>query len=208
MRRLMSLAALIFAASVAKAQDTTVVVVRHLPAQQDTTVTVRHIAPAPQAAPRASIEPRMAPPYGAPRYGFRSTGLYAKDPNVATSLSFLFPGGGQYYAGNSGKGFLITALAIGAPIIGYANVNHNPSSTIVETPDGPRSACDVYGPGGAVSGCHHTDWTPAAIGLTVGIGSWLYGIATAGTDVQHWNQAHGVRFVSAPGRVGFAVAVP
>ncbi len=201
----MSLAALVLVASVAKAQDTTVVVVRHLPAQQDTTVTVRHLAPAPQA----STAPRVAPPYGAPRYGLRANnGVYAKDPYLGTTLSFLFPGGGQYYAGNDGKGFVLTALAIGAPIIGYANVNHHPSSDIVNTPDGPRSACDVFGPGGQAPGCRHTDWTPAAIGLTVGIGSWLYGIATAGTDVQHWNQAHGVRFVAGPGRVGFAVAVP
>jgi len=203
---LAALASVVLVASVAKAQDTTVVVVRHLPAQQDTTVTVRHIAPAPQAAAPASA-PRMAPPY-APRYGLRANnGVYAKDPYLGTTLSFLFPGGGQYYAGNDGKGFLLTALAIGAPIIGYANVNHQ-HADIVNTPDGPMSACDVYGPGGASPGCHRTDWTPAAIGLTVGIGSWLYGIATAGTDVQHWNQAHGVRFVAGPGRVGFAVAVP
>ncbi len=202
---LTALASVVLVASVAKAQDTTVVVVRHLPTQQDTTVTVRHIAPAQQAAPA----PRMAPaPYGAPRYGMRSsTGVFAKDPNLGTTLSFLFPGGGQYYAGNDGKGFLITALAIGAPIIGYANVNHQ-HGDIAETPGGPMSACNVFGPGGQTQGCHRTDWTPAAVGLTVGIGSWLYGIATAGSDVQHWNQAHGVRFVSGPGRVGFAVAVP
>jgi hypothetical protein len=207
MHRLMSLAALVLVASVAKAQDTTVVVVRHLPAQQDTTVTVRHLAPAAQPAGPVAA-PRVAPaPYGVPRYGLRTNGVYAKDPYLGTSLSFLFPGGGQYYAGNNGKGFLLTALAIGAPIVGYANVNHQ-HADIVNTPDGPTSACNVYGPQGASPGCRRTDWTPAAIGLTVGIGSWLYGIATAGTDVQHWNQAHGVRFVAGPGRVGFAVAVP
>ena len=32
--------------------------------------------------------------------------------------------------------------------------------------------------------------------------------ATAGTDVEHWNQAHGVRFVAAPGRVGVAIPFP
>jgi hypothetical protein len=202
----MRLAALVVVASVAKAQDTTVVVVRHLPAQQDTTVTVRHIAPAPQAtAPAAGS--RLAPQYGAQRYGLRNSALYAKDPFLGTTLSFLFPGGGQYYAGNAGKGFLLTALAIGAPIIGYANVNHHPNDGF-NSPGGPGSGCDSFGQNGFDRGCRGIDWTPAAIGLTVGIGSWLYGMATAGSDVQHWNQAHGVRFVAGPGRVGFAVAVP
>jgi hypothetical protein len=63
----------------------------------------------------------------------------------------------------------------------------------------------MYG-GGPCSG--HRDYTPAAIGLGVGITAWLYGMATAGSDVQHWNQRHGVRFVTAPGRAGFAVALP
>jgi hypothetical protein len=97
-------------------------------------------------------------------------------------------------------------LGIGAPIVGYANVNRN---------DGAFNGygCGIYnGPSGVVGGgpCREgrTDYTPAAIGLGVGITAWLYGVATAGSDVQRWNQAHGVRFMTAPGRVGFAVAVP
>jgi hypothetical protein len=181
MRRFIGLAAFALLANAAHAQDTTVVVVRHLPQARDTGVVVRHIAPAPD-------QRLTAPSRGAPRAGARSTALYAKDPNLGSMLSFIFPGGGQYYAENAGKGFAITALAIGAPIIGYANVQRD------------RGCFNNPGFGTCRD---RTDWTPAAIGLTVGIGSWLYGIATAGTDVQHWNQKHGVRFVSAPGRVGF-----
>ena len=137
----------------------------------------------------------------AQRYGTKSTALFAKDPNLGTMLSFIFPGGGQYYAGNEGKGLAITLLSIGAPIIGYANVRRD---------DGQFGGSGCFNnPGGFAGSCRgRTDWTPAAIGLGVGITSWLYGVATAGTDVQHWNQKHGVRFVSAPGRVGFAVALP
>ena len=154
MRRFIGLAAFALLASAAHAQDTTVVVVRHLPeVQRDTGVVVRHLAPAPQ---------RGAPPM-AQRYGTRSTALYAKDPNLGSMLSFIFPGGGQYYAENAGKGLAITAIAIGAPIIGYANVDHH-RDQIIQTPNGPRSACDQFS-------CRRTDWTPAAIGLTVGIGS-------------------------------------
>ena len=182
MNRLIGFSAFLILASGANAQDTAVVV-RHLGSQQDTTVTVRHIAPA------------AARPYGAPRYALRSTGLIAKDPNAATSLSFIFPGGGQYYAGFPGKGLAITAIAIGAPIIGYANVNGEYTTCYNSQFNGQR--CST-----------RRDYTPAAIGLGVGIATWLYGIATAAPDAQRWNRAHGVRFVNAPGRVGFAVAVP
>jgi hypothetical protein len=201
MRRLTSIAAFLILAASANAQDTTVVV-RHIGPQQDTGVTVRHLAPAPAGtAPAGTAPAGTAPvagaPYGAPRYGLRSTQLIAKDPRLATSLSFIFPGGGQYYAGMPGRGFAITAIAIGAPIIGYSDVNREPSYDCGTSRFGTEYIC-----GG------HRDYTPAAIGLGVGITAWLYGIATAGTDAQRWNQAHGIRFVNAPGRFGFAVAVP
>ena len=207
MRRFLSIPALILLASAANAQDTTVVIVRHLPAQQDTSVVVRHLAPPPTPAPSQ----RMAPPPGASRYALRSTAVIAKDPYVGTMLSFVFPGGGQYYAGANGKGLALTLIGIGAPIIGYANVHQDHGYS-----GRGGGSCDVYNgpsyPGGMSYGggsCHgHTDWTPWAIGLGVGVTAWIYGIATAGTDVQHWNQAHGVRFLTAPGRAGFAVALP
>jgi hypothetical protein len=195
MRRFLILTAAILTAASAKAQDTTVVVVRHLPAQQDTTVVVRHIAPAPdQTAPR-----RVVAPYGAPRYGLRSSTVLAKDPNVGTMLSSSFPGAGQFYAGAGGKGLAITLVAFGAPIIGFNDVHRE------RTYINPSGTCPNFGCG---NGHYNYDWTPAAVGLGVGIAAWIYGAATAGTDVQHWNQAHGVRFVAAPGRVGFAVVVP
>ena len=186
-----------FSTAAAQAQDTTVVVVRHIPAQRDTNVVVRHIAPPPTQ--------RSAPAVGAPRYALRSGAVIAKDPRLGTMLSFVFPGGGQYYAGAEAKGLALTLIGIGAPIIGYANVNRDNG-----TYNG--YGCGIYnGPSGVYGGgpCRgHHDYTPAAIGLGVGITAWLYGVATAGTDVQHWNQAHGVRFVTAPGRAGFAVALP
>lgn len=214
MRRFISLAAFVLLASTAQAQDTTVVIIRHLPAQQDTGVVVRHLAPAPAPASAAVRAPaqsqRMAPPYGAPRYALRSTTLVAKDPYVGTMLSFVFPGGGQYYAGANGKGLALTLIGIGAPIIGFANVNRDQAYYGQGAPS-PGYNCSVYNTSSMYGsgGCRNrTDWAPATIGLGVGITAWLYGIATAGTDVQHWNQAHGVRFMTAPGRAGFAVALP
>lgn len=194
MRRFIALTAFLTIASSAGAQDTTVVVVRHIAAQQDTTVTVRHIAPVQRAAPT------YAAPYGGARYAARSTAVMAKDPNVATSLSLFFPGGGQYYADEPGKGLAITMLSIGAPIIGYQNVHRVYDGDCVANQNGAQFN------GSFCRG--HYDYTSAAIGLGVGITAWLYGVATAGSDAQRWNRAHGVRVVTAPGRFGFAVAVP
>jgi hypothetical protein len=198
MRRFIGIAAVLSLASAAHAQDTTVVVVRHLPSQQDTNVVVRHLSPAQQ----------RTGPYGAPRYAPSRASVFAKDPNFGSFLSLIFPGGGQYYADRPGKGLFLTALGIGAPIIGFNAVNRDRfyyggayGGYSCNTP-GPMA----YAGGGDCRG--HYDWTPAAVGLGVGITAWLYGVATAGSDVQHWNQAHGVRFMTGPGRMGFAVAVP
>jgi hypothetical protein len=212
MRRFMGLAVLVLLASSAKAQDTVVVIVRHVPARQDPGVVVRPLAPPRQLQ-------RTAPPYGAPRYALGSTAVFAKNPYAGAMLSFVFPGGGQYYAGATGKGLAISLIAIGAPIIGFANVNREHTNYDGFGPLSPGYNCGVYngpaiyGNGGSRSyggrDCRgRYDYTPAAIGLGVGITTWLYGLVTAGSDVQHWNQSHGVRFVAAPGRAGFAVALP
>jgi hypothetical protein len=194
MRRFIGTAALFMLASAAHAQDTTVVVVRHLPQQQDTNVVVRHLSPAQQ----------RTGPYGASPYAPNRTSVLAKDPHFGSFLSFIFPGGGQYYADRPGKALFLTALGIGAPIIGFNAVNRDRYYY------GGGCATYASGPGypGSFDCRGRYDWTPAAVGLGVGITAWLYGIATAGTDVQHWNQAHGVRFVTYPGRAGFAVALP
>jgi len=189
MRRLTSIAVFVTLAAGANAQDTTVVV-RHLAPQQDTNVTVRHLAPEGVAAGAQAV------PYGTPRYALRRAVVF-KDPNVATTLSFIFPGGGQYYSGMPAKGLAITAFAIGAPIIGYADANRQPSYSCAPPGFGAQYYC-----GG------RRDYASQTIGIAVGVTAWLYGMATAGSDAQRWNRAHGVRFVSAPGRVGFAVAVP
>ncbi len=201
MYRIAGVAAFILLTAAAHAQDTTVVIVRHIEPKQDTNVVVRRLAP----PPRATVSRTPA------RYAPNSTGVVAKDPSIGTMLSFVFPGGGQYYAGKQAKGFAITLLSFGAPIIGYASVRRDDAYHsgfggsdcvgFAATNQQPPPLNGIYCRG-------RTDWTPAAVGLGVGIVSYLYGVATAGTDVQHWNQAHGVRFVTGPGRMGFALALP
>jgi hypothetical protein len=218
MRRFMGLAVLALLASSAKAQDTIVVIVRHIPAQQDTGVIVRPLAPPPQRTAQPyraqpyGAQPYGAQPYGAPRYAPGATAVVAKNPYAGTMLSFVFPGGGQYYAGATAKGLAISLIGIGAPIIGFASVNREHTRYDGFAPQYAGNNCAAYGGGPALNGARDCrgryDWAPALTGLGVGVAAWLYGVATAGSDVQHWNQAHGVRFVTAPGRAGFAVALP
>jgi hypothetical protein len=190
MNRIPLVAALTLLASVANAQDTTIVVVRHIPAVQDTTVVVRHLS---------------MPP--APRYMAGAVGVLPKDPALGTTLSFLIPGGGQYYAGATGKGLALTLLGYGAPIIGFASVKRE--NSYYNNGYGPSSGYNCPGFGnGPGCGASRYDWTPAVVGLGVGLAAWIYGIETAGSDVNHWNKAHGVRFMAAPGRVGIAVPWP
>lgn len=208
------LTALILLASAALAQDTTVVVIRHIPAASDTSVVVRRLpGPSAAAASTRSQPPRRSGPANPPRIGARSAGFLPKDPYTGTLLSVLVPGGGQYYAGATAKGAVLTLLGYGAPLMGLASVTHEHSSW-----DGFHSmgttGHDCYMLGGSrgfpqASDCHgRSDWTPAAIGLGVGAGAWLYGIVTAGSDVQRWNKAHGVRLMVAPGRMGVMVPIP
>jgi hypothetical protein len=203
MRRLPVLVAMLLSASPALAQDT--VIVRHVGPPQDTAVVVRHIAPPPGLIYRIPPPGSNAPPpaFGPRPLAFR---LPPKDPGLGTMLSVVFPGGGQFYAGEQGEGAALMVLGIGAPVLGILASqpnawNNGPSysgANCNSTPFGFRS-------GGT---CRGYNETPAVIGIGVGAAAWLFGVATASTDVERWNQAHGVQFVSAPGHGGVAVPFP
>ena len=195
MRRFTALAGLALAAATAGAQDTTVVVVRHIPEQQDTSVVVRHLAPPPQ---------RTAP-YRRPTVRDEIRHSHREGPATGLDALVHFSGRRPVLRGRRGEGTRA-----------HAARNRRPDRRVRERKPRQRTVRlrvrhlqrTVRRGGGGPCREGRTDYTPAAIGLGVGITAWLYGVATAGTDVQHWNQVHGVRFVTAPGRVGFAVAVP
>lgn len=211
MRPLPVLVAMLLSASSALAQDT--VIVRHVAPPQDTAVVVRHLAPPPDAGgliyripPPGSPPPAYVSPNAPQVYGPRplAFSLPPKDPGVGTMLSIFFPGGGQFYAGDEGKGAALMFLGIGAPIAGILASQPNGwgygsnQSHCNSAPFGfsSNNTCRGYNPG------------PAAVGIGVGAAAWLFGVATAGTDVEHWNQAHGVRFVAGANRVGVAIPFP
>ncbi|HTR79387.1 MAG TPA: hypothetical protein VMH39_14820, partial [Gemmatimonadaceae bacterium] len=199
------LAAVVVSASPVWSQDTVVVrhvgappdsvVVRHLGSPADTTVVVRHLAPQDTSAARQPAAPQGTvplvrrippPPPGGPRavivprplaYSFPP-----KDPALGTSLSMLIPGGGQFYAGKPGEGMALLLLGYGAPIVGVIQSQNEY--------DGSSYSCDRGSPfGGQGYRCRgNYDAGPALVGIGVGLGAWIYSIATAGTDVARWNQ--------------------
>jgi TM2 domain-containing membrane protein YozV len=80
--------------------------------------------PEPSYAAMRGIELPATSSFSAAASGHLAAG---KNPSVAIALSFLFPGGGQFYNGDTKKAFAVFALAIlascltlyaGAPILG------------------------------------------------------------------------------------------
>jgi hypothetical protein len=205
MRRLPVLFAMLLSASPALAQDS--VIVRHITPSQDTAVVVRHLPAAQDGTPLVTRipppPPNARPVFPLPRpLAFR---LPPKDPGVGTMLSIFFPGGGQFYAGAEGKGAALMFLGLGAPIAGLIASQSNTWNNGYS-----NGRCNGYeSPFGFQSGsCHGYNPGPAEVGIGIGAAAWLVGVATAGTDVEHWNQAHGVRFVAQANRVGVAIPFP
>jgi hypothetical protein len=104
-------------------------------------------------------------PVPVPREAAKSRSTPYKDPNLATALSVLIPGGGQLYAGRWGKGLAVlggTAAGIGIAI----DANQS-------------SRCDGGGP------CNvHGVQTVAIVGA---VAVWGYGWLTAGQDARRKN---------------------
>jgi hypothetical protein len=92
-----------------------------------------------------------------------------KDPVVGTLLSFLITGGGQMYAGKVGKGVGLMGLSIGSMAVGVGMASNSCNSSRYGT------TCDV---------------TPVYVATGVAVGTWLYSLITASSDVRAYNLAH------------------
>lgn len=90
-----------------------------------------------------------------------------KDPTAATLFSVVLPGGGQMYAGETGRGFLILAGAFGSLIVGGAIAGDDQENEEV---------------GGAI----------AAIGF---LSFWIYGMIDAGDAAHRTNEKRGIEIV-------------
>ncbi len=108
-----------------------------------------------------------------------------KDPNTATLLSVLITGGGQFWAGDTGRGLLLFGVGNGA-VLGGCLITANTGSS---------GLC--------------------AAGALVWLGTWVYGIVDAAPTARRMNQQRGAVAVSlrplvtaaGSSRVGLAMSV-
>jgi hypothetical protein len=113
----------------------------------------------------------------------------AKDGGTAVLFGFLLTGAGQFYAGNNTKGAILLGLSLAEVTTAVAVIGN----------------CDPY--------CSDSDISTAEVLLLPAVFNWVYGMATAPSDVRKWNEAHGVvarvRPVIEPreGRMGVGLAV-
>ena len=118
------------------------------------------------------VETPVAAPPAPTRDNGMDDEIVAKDPAMATMLSFFLTGTGHMYSGERYKGAGLLALtAVG---VGVA---------------AKQLSC------AAVSDCESTTGGRAlgAAGMVAFFGSWLYGILDAGDAARRFNGAHGLR---------------
>jgi TM2 domain-containing membrane protein YozV len=162
---------------------------------------VRFVAPAVvlaalSVAPRASAQRGGPRPDGPPNIGY-------EDPQLATVLGLMVPGGGQIYAGRSVKGGILLSVAIAAPLIGalgsMALDNHRGERDRVSALDAAGGA--FAGPFesrfGMGRGRGERNMWPVAAGFGVSVVSWAYGWATAAHDARRQNASRGFQRMGA-----------
>jgi hypothetical protein len=127
--------------------------------------------------PRAMTEPRAAAGRPAAPEGGPATVpmLTPKDGGVAVLISFLITGGGQMYAGRTGKGVGLLLGAIGAAVTGAAITS---------------GSC---GSGSGLVYDNDCEVGPLVAGVATSVVLWVYSMASAPGDVRAWNAARGIR---------------
>jgi len=99
--------------------------------------------------------------------GFKETG-------TATLWSVLITGGGQFYAGESGKGLALLGGSLGSVILGAA------LST--------DATCDISG---FNISCNEANFTPLYAGIGASLALWIYGIMDAPKAAKRTNAKNG-----------------
>lgn len=101
-----------------------------------------------------------------------------KNPETATLLGVLLPGGGQLYARRTGKGLALLAVSAGAVATGAALSRDGTCSSYVPDPNST-----LY-----ITECTDRNRGPLHAGVGVAIAAWLYGAFTAGGDARAANE--------------------
>ena len=113
-----------------------------------------------------------------------------KDPAIATAISYLIPGGGQVYAGETAKGFALFGTAVAGPLVGMMTSKMESCST-----------------NGSIYGgfdCRNANLTPFYTGLGISVATWAYSLWDARGAAERYNKAQAtlarVAPVIAPGK--------
>lgn len=139
-------------------------------------------APPPAEAPASSSAPADAPIARGPTRRRLVAGMPGyKDPTTATLIGLVITGGGQFYAGETGKGFLLLGGSLAAVLAGSALSGVKCSS----------------GSSGLFTGGCHVDETPLDIGVGIALGAYVYGIIDAPVAARRYD-ARGLTVGIAP----------
>lgn len=96
-----------------------------------------------------------------------------RDPNMATIVSVLVPGGGHLYSGETKKGAMILGIGLGGLVLGTA--------LSVESVGCDGLDCDT-----------DANYLPMTAGYLVYLGSWVYGIMDASDSAARMNARRGL----------------
>jgi hypothetical protein len=117
---------------------------------------------------------------------YRSPDVYRKDPAIAGALSFLVPGIGSLYVGETGRGLIYFTLATGGAMVAIAGMAEHAScqQSFVATD------------------CANKGGTLTALGALTAIGAWFASIADAAGGAKRYNARHAVALRLEPGAQG------
>jgi hypothetical protein len=138
---------------------------------------------------RGAVQPQTLPPNAAVPRRYVQGSFLRKDPNVALHMSYFFPGGGQFYSDQSGKGALQLGLFIGGIIV-----------AIAEAPQ--YEYTDYYDDWGYYEGTNRTlksgNDGACAAGICVALGSWIWSVIDAPGCAEKYNREHGLALYENP----------
>jgi hypothetical protein len=100
-----------------------------------------------------------------------------KDPNTATIISVIVPGGGHLYSGETTKGAMILGVGLGGLVLGTAL---SAESVGVDCNENTFECED------------DTNYLPMAAGYLLYLGSWVYGIVDASDSAGRMNAQRGL----------------
>jgi hypothetical protein len=117
-----------------------------------------------------------------------------KDPQLATVLSLIVPGGGHIYSGESVTGIAILGISIGAALLG--------TSIAIKK---EQECIDLLVWSYEDNDCAGESVKYAIAGYTASILAWLYGVTDGGNAARRFNKGKGITISALPADRGALV---